>query len=157
MRIVVLAIGLATFWMVLSGFLKPFLLAMGALSIFASVTMAIRMKTADEEGVPIQIVPGFLTYLPWLLWEIIKSSWTVAQLIIHPKLPISPTMTVVTASQKTAVGVATYANSITLTPGTITTGVTGNALTVHAITSEGARDLEAGDMDRRVTRCEGAA
>jgi multicomponent Na+:H+ antiporter subunit E len=64
-------------------------------------------------------------------------------------------MTVVKAGQRTSLGIATYANSITLTPGTITVGVSGNDLTVHALVREGADDLEAGGMDARVTRFEG--
>ena len=64
--------------------------------------------------------------LPVALVEIAKSAWAVTKLILHPRLPISPTMTKVIAGQKTPVGIATYANSITLTPGTITTGVKGN-------------------------------
>jgi multicomponent Na+:H+ antiporter subunit E len=47
-----------------------------------------------------------------------------------------------------------YANSITLTPGTITTIVDDNVLTVHAIVSDGADDLEGGGMDARVSRFE---
>ena len=66
-------------------------------------------------------------------------------------------MTVVQASQKTAAGIATYANSITLTPGTITVGANGNELTVHALVKDGAIDLEGGGMDRRVSRFEGTA
>ena len=76
---------------------------------------------------------GRVTYFPWLIREIAKSAWAVTKIILHPSLPISPTMTVVRASQRTRVGVATYANSITLTPGTITVGVNGNELTVHAL------------------------
>jgi multicomponent Na+:H+ antiporter subunit E len=81
----------------------------------------------------------------------------VTKIILHPGLPISPTMTIVRASQKTAAGVATYANSITLTPGTVTVGVNGRDLTVHALVREGALDLEGGDMDRRVSQFEGTA
>jgi len=65
-------------------------------------------------------------------------------------------MTIVRASQRTAIGVASYANSITLTPGTITVGVNGSDLTVHALVNEGALDLEAGGMDRRVSQFEGS-
>jgi multicomponent Na+:H+ antiporter subunit E len=79
----------------------------------------------------------------------------VTKVILHPRLPISPTMTIVQASQKTAAGIATYANSITLTPGTITVGVSGRELTVHALVREGALDLESGGMDRRVSQFEG--
>jgi hypothetical protein len=78
----------------------------------------------------VHLMRGAFTYVPWLWWEIAKSAWAVTKIILHPRLPISPTMTKVVASQKTAVGIATYANSITLTPGTITTGVKGHVLTV---------------------------
>ena len=63
----------------------------------------------------------------------------------------------VKASQKTVVGVVTYANSITLTPGTVSVEVEGNEITVHAITRDGAIDVAGGDMDRMVTRFEGEA
>jgi len=81
----------------------------------------------------------------------------VTKVILHPSLPISPTMTVVRASQKTTTGVTAYANSITLTPGTITVGVSSNDLTVHALVRDGALDLEGGGMDRRVSQFEGTA
>jgi multicomponent Na+:H+ antiporter subunit E len=86
-----------------------------------------------------------------------KSAWGVTKIVLHPSLPISPTMTVVTVGQRTSVGIATYANSITLTPGTISVQVASHDITVHALVREGADDVEAGGMDRRVTRFEGAA
>ncbi len=115
------------------------------------------MRAADAEGHPVEVFRGAVTYFPWLIREIAKSAWGVTKVILHPSLPISPTMTVVQASQKTTVGVVTYANSITLTPGTITVGVTGNDLTVHALVRDGALDLEGGGMDQRVSQFEGTA
>ena len=112
---------------------------------------------ADAEGHPIELFCGAVTYYPWLIREIAKSAWSVTKVILHPSLPISPTMTVVRASQKTKAGVATYANSITLTPGTITVGVSGNELTVHALVRDGALDVEQGGMDRRVSQFEAAS
>ena len=129
---------------------------MHAASALVCVLVAVRARVVDAEGHPIELFRGAVTYFPWLIREIVKSGWSVAKIIVHPRLPISPTMTVVRASQKTAAGVATYANSITLTPGTITVRVNGNDLTVHALTCDGALDLEGGAMDRRVSRFEGA-
>ena len=114
-----------------------------------------RMRALDAEGHPIELFRGAVTYFPWLAWEIVKSAWAVTKVVLHPRLPISPTLTVVTASQRTGAGIATYANSITLTPGTITMAVRGNELTVHALVGDGALDLEAGGMDRRVREFEG--
>jgi multicomponent Na+:H+ antiporter subunit E len=157
MRYLSLAGFLFAFWLALSGHFTPMLVAAGAASAVVCVLAAIRMRAADAEGHPIELLRGAVTYYPWLSREIVKSGWAVTKLILHPRLPISPTMTVVRASQRTPVGVATYGNSITLTPGTITVGVSGNVLAVHALTRDGALDLEAGGMDRRVSRFEGTA
>jgi multicomponent Na+:H+ antiporter subunit E len=157
MRLASLAVALFLFWLALSGHYTTFLVGAGAACAVLCVFMAARMGVVDSEGHPVHLVRGALTYLPWLWWEIAKSAWAVSKLILNPRLPISPTMTQVAATQKTTVGVATYANSITLTPGTITTGVKGNLLTVHALTRDGALDLEGGGMDARVTRFEGTA
>jgi multicomponent Na+:H+ antiporter subunit E len=157
MRLASLAVVLFLFWLALSGHYTTFLVGAGAACAVLCVFMAARMGVVDAEGHPVHLVRGALTYLPWLWWEIAKSAWAVSKLILNPRLPISPTMTQVAATQKTTVGVATYANSITLTPGTITTGLKGNLLTVHALTRDGALDLEGGGMDARVTRFEGTA
>ena len=157
MRYLSLAGFLFAFWVVLSGKYTPMLVAAGAASAVVCVLAAIRMRVADAEGHPIELFRGAVTYFPWLFREIAKSAWAVTKIILHPSLPISPTMTVVRASQKTAAGVATYANSITLTPGTITVGVNGNELTVHALVRENATDLEGGAMNRRVSQFEGTA
>jgi multicomponent Na+:H+ antiporter subunit E len=157
MRYLSLGVLLFAFWLVLSGHYTPMLLTAGVACSVACVLAAIRMRSADREGHPTELFKGALTYFPWLLWEIAKSGWAVTKIILHPRLPIAPTMTIVTASQRSAAGVATYANSITLTPGTITVGVDSKQLTVHALVTEGALDLEEGGMDRRVSQFEGAA
>jgi multicomponent Na+:H+ antiporter subunit E len=156
-RYLSLAAFLFAFWIVLSGHYTPMLVTAGAASAVICVLAAIRVRAVDAEGHPIEVFGRAVTYFPWLVVEIAKSAWAVTKVILHPRLPISPTMTIVRASQRTRVGVVTYANSITLTPGTITVGVDGNELTVHALVNDGALDLEAGGMDRRVSRFEGTA
>ena len=157
MRSVSLGFLLFAFWLVLSGHYTPLLIGIGAVCSVACVLAAKRMGAVDAEAHPTQLFVPALTYFPWLVWEIVKSAWAVTKIIVHPKLPISPTMTVVNASQRTSVGIVTYANSITLTPGTITTHVKGNQLTVHALVRDGALDLEGGGMDARVRQFEGGA
>lgn len=154
MRYVSLCLMLFAFWLALSGHYTTFLIAVGALCALACAAVARRMATADAEGHPAHLIRGAITYFPWLAWEIVKSAWAVSRIILSPKLPISPTMTTIDASQRTSVGIATYANSITLTPGTITTHVRGNRLTVHALAREGALDLEGGGMNARVAKFE---
>ncbi len=157
MRTLSLSILLMLFWLALSGHFTPFLIGAGLLSVALAVIAARRMGVLDSEGHPVQLFAGTPTYYPWLVREIFKSAWAVSRIILSPRLPISPTMTRVKASQRTAAGIATYANSITLTPGTITTSVRGDELTVHALVREGAIDLERGEMDARVKTFEGGA
>lgn len=156
MRYVSLAITLYIFWLVLSGHFTPGLMAFGAGSVIATVALAARMRILDEEAHPVHLVGRAVSYLPWIVWEIVKAAWTVAKIVLDPKLPISPAIVRVTATQKTPTGINIYANSITLTPGTITMKVTGDQLVVHAVTQEGADDLAGGGMDARVTQFEGA-
>ena len=155
MRIISLGGFLFVFWLALSGHYTPMLVTAGLVSAALCVAAAIRMRTADDEGLPIQLLLGTVTYFPWLVWEIVKSAWGVTKIVLHPRLPVSATTTVVKANQHTPAGIVTYANSITLTPGTLTVGVSGNELTVHAVTRAGADDLETGRMDRRVSKFEG--
>lgn len=157
MRLVSLFIALMLFWLALSGHYTPFLIGAGAACSLFCVAAAVRMGTVDSESHPLQLFARAPAYFAWLGWEIAKSAWAVTRIIIDPRLPISPTMTRVRAGQRTAAGLATYANSITLTPGTITTAVDGDVLTVHALVRDSAIDVEGGVMDQRVVRFEGTA
>jgi len=117
--------------------------------------IAHRMDVADHEGFPIHMGPQAVTYWPWLIWEIIKANIDVAAIIIRPKLEISPVMFRTHASQKTEVGQVTYANSITLTPGTITVGVSDHIFEIHALTIGAADEVTSGRMDQRACQMEG--
>ena len=87
--------------------------------------------------------------------EIVKANIAVALRIVSPRLPIRPRVIRVRAGQRTDIGRVIYANSITLTPGTVTVDTEGDHITVHALTPEAAEGVLSGEMDRRVTRVEG--
>ncbi|MBA4176663.1 MAG: cation transporter [Leptothrix sp. (in: Bacteria)] len=146
---------LCLFWLLLSGFFTPFLLAAGVGSALAVVWFARRMDVVDHEGHPIQLGARALLYWPWLLKEIVKSAWDVSKIILHPKLPISPTLVRFKPTQKTDVGLVIHAQSITLTPGTITIEAGPNEFLVHGLTRSGAEGVVDSEMDRRATACEG--
>ncbi|MDH3208217.1 MAG: Na+/H+ antiporter subunit E [Gemmatimonadota bacterium] len=142
------------FWLALSGHYTPLLLGFGVGSCVLVVYLSDRMQVVDREGVPLHVTGRFLLYLPWLMKEIFMANLEVAKVILDPKLPISPRMVVFHGSQQTDLGRVIYANSITLTPGTITTGVEGQDFQIHALR---AADLETGEeqaMDERCTRVE---
>ena len=156
-QVISMAVVLLIFWLTLSGNYTTFLITAGVISSIVIAVLAYRMDVADKEGHPIHLGFAALTYWPWLVWQIILSALNVTRIIVSPSLPISPTLTRVKMSQKTDVGRVTYANSITLTPGTISVDIEGDEILVHAITSDNATDLEAGAMDKRCTQFEGAS
>jgi len=137
---------------------EPLVATMGVLSTALVVYIAWRMDVIDDEGAPLQLTTfRTLVYIPWLAWEIVKANLDVARRILDPRLPISPLMIRVPASQATEIGRVIYANSITLTPGTVSVCVNDDNIEVHALTRSAAEGVETGDMDRRVTRLEGVA
>ena len=154
----VLSLGatLAAVWLLLSGHYEPLILALGACSIAVVIRITHRMDAIDQETHPIHLAGKALSYFPWLLWEIVKANIDVAKVIIDPKLPIGLRILRVDGSQQTDIGLVTYANSITLTPGTVTIWDEGTRLDVHALTPAAADGLLSGEMDRRVTNLEGA-
>ncbi len=156
-RIVGLWLVLFAVWLLLSGHYTPLLIGFGVGSCALTVYIAMRMDVADHEGVPIDWVGRFLLYLPWLLKEILVANIHVAKVILAPKLPISPIMVVFRSTQKTDLGRVLYANSITLTPGTITTGVEGDQLEIHALTWQDVDGREEDEMDLRVSVVEGVS
>lgn len=142
-------------WVLLSGYFEPMLLGLGVFSCVFVVLIALRMDLVDREWRPIHLLFGrVLRYWPWLIWEIIWSNVDVVRRILHPRLPISPTLIWVKASQRTDIGRVTYANSITITPGTLAMKLEGDQILVHALSRDGAEALAAGEMDRRVTLLE---
>lgn len=144
------------FWLLLSGMYTPFMIAAGAGCALAVTLIAQRMRLIDSEGHPIHLsLRAFVWYWPWLLKEIVKSAWQVVCIILHPRLPISPTIVRFRPSQHSDLGLVIHANSITLTPGTMCIEATRGEFLVHALTSDGAAGICTGsDMDRRVSKLE---
>lgn len=148
-----LALLLGVVWLLWSFHFTPLLLTFGALSILLVLWIAKRMRIMDREAVLVDLKNArFLLYLPWIAWEVVKSNVDVARVILDPKLPIEPRMMRVRASQHTALGKVIYANSITLTPGTVTVDFdeADSSILVHALTRTAYDGLMTGAMDRKV-------
>ena len=126
MHYLIVGITLCLFWLLLSGHYTALLLGLGALSVGLVILFLRRMDRVDGERQPLHIPPMLITYWAWHFVEIVKCSIDVARRIINPKLPISPTVVRVRAGQHSPIATATYANSITLTPGTVTVRVEGD-------------------------------
>jgi multicomponent Na+:H+ antiporter subunit E len=147
---------LSVFWVINSGHLEPLLLGFGLISVTGVILITLRMARVDGEyEPPVLLSPRLPLYLLWLLKEIIKSNIDVVSCIWRRGPAISPTLFKVTVSQKTDLCKVLYANSITMTPGTITVDVDGDEFEVHALTRAGAEGIKQGEMDRRVRALEG--
>jgi multicomponent Na+:H+ antiporter subunit E len=141
--------GCLVFWFLLSGHFSPLDLLMAA-----AASAAVAWVNRHDEAVSDLLVwsPRLLAYAPWLLREIWIANVQVVRLVLHPRLPIDPVVVRVPMRYSTDLARATLANSITLTPGTVTIDVEGETLVVHAITRAGGADILSGAMARRVGR-----
>lgn len=147
---------LMSVWLLNSGHYTPMLIGFGIASCLLVVWLSWRMGIVDEEGVPVHLIPRAFAYVPWLAKEIFKSNLDVARRSLSPgKADVSPVLFDTPTTQASDLGRVLYANSITLTPGTVSIWVHGRAITVHAIAEEVAEGFTDGEMDRRVTKLEG--
>ncbi len=140
------------FYLLVSGTLSTFDLATGAIS--AGVVSAILWHIATRGRVDPRRIAGrvarLAVYAPYLLWEIAKANIDIARVVLHPKLPIDPRMVEFDAAVWSELPAATLANSITLTPGTLTVDVTQRHFTVHSLTKGAREDLLDGALERAV-------
>lgn len=158
MRSLILLLTLGAFYLTLSGqFHNRFLMIAGAVCCLAVTLLSRHMGTDDEEGMPYRFWVRTILYVPWLMWQIFLANIDVAKRVWNPKLPINPKMIKVQHKLKTGYGIATYANSITLTPGTVTVETGDDEFLVHALTDEAAADLMTNEMHDRVMKVEGEA
>ena len=146
---ITLFIVLFGFWLLMSGYFTPLILSLGVISCLLCVYLTIKGKFLDNETLPIYFFPRLIQYTLWLIKEILKSNITTAKVIIMKSE--EPELFSVKATQKTNEGKVTYANSITLTPGTVTTQIKNDIFEVHALTKDFGDDVRSSDMDKMVT------
>jgi len=142
------------FWLLLSGHgdVLHVLLGVGAAAAVA------RWNRHDEAVSPlVRALPRLARYAPWLLGQVVRANLQVARIVLDPALPVDPVVVRVRAVATGDLALTTLANSITLTPGTVTLDVDGGELTVHALTSGGDAELRRGAMAARVAAVYGEA
>jgi multicomponent Na+:H+ antiporter subunit E len=150
----ILGVALYAIWLLWSGHYSLLLLSFGAISCLTVVVLVRRMGVFEPERQHINLLLPLPLYWPWVLWAIFVANLDIAWRVLHPKLTIAPRVFKVKASQKSELGRVIYANSITLTPGTVSLDVEDDTITVHALTEKSASSLQTGEMDRRVTALE---
>ena len=145
---------LVAFWLLNSGHYSLLISSLGFASIALVLVITHKMDVVDNESQPVYLSTKIFGYYMWLIKEIIKANITVVKHIWLGGNSISPTLKTIKISQKTDMGKVIYANSITLTPGTVAIDLIDNEITVHALVYKDIEALETGEMDRRVTLLE---
>lgn len=145
-----LAVLLMLAWILWSGYLKPLLLGLGVFSSILVVYLCHRMRLTETHLLDGRFLLRLVRYWGWLAREVVRSSLDVTRIVLSPKLPISPTVAEFETRCTLATDQALLGNSITLTPGTLTIQIADGHFVVHALTEAAARDILAGEMDRRV-------
>ena len=158
MRLVGYSVILGSLWLLWSGIYKSLLLIFGAASVLLVLFITIRMNRVDNDRIQFELNPlKFIGYIGWLLIEIAKCNIAVTKTILSSSMPINQNLFDVPHTQRTDLGQVIFANSITLTPGTVTVETEDGHFLVHAL-SYSNDDLEAlAGMDRRVRAAETVA
>lgn len=145
-----LAIVLSLLWLGMSGVYKPLMYMLGAGSVVFVVWMSRRMDVVGVEHNPVLYSWRLPIYWLWLLWEIIKSNIEVSRAALSPGDLVRPSVVRVPMKLNSAVGKVTYANSVTLTPGTVTLLLEEDHLEAHALLESSAASLRSGEMERKI-------
>ncbi|MEZ5716262.1 MAG: Na+/H+ antiporter subunit E [Paracoccaceae bacterium] len=155
LRIVGAFVTLLALWLLLSGIYQPMIVGFGVAAALVAVLVVRRMDRLDGDPVPLPLSPMALAgYTLWLMAEIAKANWAVTKIVLAPVMPIRQHLFGVRHSQASDIGLVTFANSITLTPGTITVETEHERFLVHALAYDDGTPDELAEMDRRVRRIE---
>ncbi len=142
------------FWIVLSGKFDLFHLTLGVLAslLVTYLSHDLLIQQGEKRGRQAEI-GRFVLYVPWILVEIFKATLHVVRVALHPRMRevINPTIVCFRTSLKKEISQVALANSITLTPGTITIRNEDGQITVHALTEKTAAGLP-GAMERRLAK-----
>ncbi|MGW0735144.1 Na+/H+ antiporter subunit E [Streptomyces sp. NPDC002851] len=145
----------AVFWLLLSGHFEPLPLALGVLSVAVVSGLTLRAGL-DRYGV----TPGFVLRLPryllWLSGRVLGAGLAVTRTVWSPRLALRPVVLPTPASGLRERSLVLYANSITLTPGTLSLDVGEDRIEVHSLERAGVEELRGGAMLSQVRRTEGA-
>lgn len=155
MRKAAAAIFLMALWLLMSGIYKPLIIGFGAGSVLLVVWITSRMNAVDDYTPDIRLKPfASIGYTLWLFVEIARANWAVTRIVLSRRMPIRQKMFEVPSSQATDLARVIFANSITLTPGTVSVEARPGCFMVHALAYDDSDVAALADMDRRITNCE---
>ena len=145
----ILALAMIATWLTLSGYFIPMILTFGVISIAIVIWMCVRMRILDVETVPYMTLVQTLVYFTWLFGEIVKANVQVIKAVLSPDLEVSPTLVKIPLNTDVDIAETMYANSITLTPGTVSVDMHPDHILVHALLEEMSAPEDFAEMEER--------
>ena len=144
-------------WIILNGRLTAEVILIGAALCGLICLFAVRFMgySFQYDRKLLKKLPGFVRYCVLLLFEIIKANRDVMRLILSPRYEPEPQLISVHIPLHTAPGRVLLANSITLTPGTITIQLKGDQYLIHCLDRELGEGIEHSAFVARLTELEG--
>lgn len=146
---------LAAFWFAMSGQTAPLFLALGVLSVLLTLWLCARLGIIDRNASPYHRAPQLMVWLAWLVGEIVKSNIHVLRRVLGPMNSIEPAVVKVNGGCESDLAMTLFANSITLTPGTVTVEVQRGEFLVHALDGAAATPDSFNTMARNAARAAG--
>ena len=140
-------------WLIFSGIYEPLTLSFGVVSVLIVTAINSFLMMSSDSKSSFSYKNFFISYLPWILKEIVVSGIKTSGAILGFKKFKSNAKKIKT-SQRTHLGTLIYGNSITLTPGTLTIEVDKGVFFVHALCDSSLNELEVGEMDKRISDLE---
>jgi len=150
---------LFVFWLLLSGRYQAKYIILGVISAalvtFLSNDLFYAVLQRDEQvGIKtrqvLRQIWHFLLYIPWLLVQIVLANVQVAYIVLQPRMPIEPGLLLFRTRMRKGMARVTLANSITLTPGTITASLEDDSYIIHNLKPPLASSLVDGTMQNKV-------
>ncbi len=145
---------LSVFWLMISANDSGQLLFLGFLSVLLVMLITHRMKLVDKESLPMHLITRIGPLYYWLIKEIISGSIYVLKKIILRDKAYTPKIVTIDLDFKHELSEVIFANSLTLTPGTLSLRFNHKSIHVHALTEELADELTGGELIRKIKRLE---
>tara|TARA_E500000331_G_scaffold319923_1_gene333010 strand:- start:1316 stop:1822 length:507 start_codon:yes stop_codon:yes gene_type:complete len=154
LSVIIATFALMLLWISLSGYFNALQLGLGFVSSVAVIWLTIRLKLLTFDGVRLALLPRYPLYLLWLIRQIIWSNLLVARIVLSPRMPLHRQIVLTKPKQHSDMATTIYANSITLTPGTVTVDSSEDGLLVHSLAKVFADGVLANEMNNRIAGLE---
>lgn len=143
-------VAITGFWLLLSGYYTTWILSLGVISIALVLWFIHRMNFTDNMPIRIRLTPKLISYLVWLFVQVVKANLELGRRVLKPNMPIEPLWERLPINLNNDMERTLYANSVTLTPDTLTVRMDEDSFLVHALWKESVEGLKEGETERRI-------